>query len=243
MKQNRGYRRGYAVAVLIGLEVDRAVLWKIFSKVVKHEKTVGLDGVRSDQKALYNFHERVVNALRPTLKEGVRSVILGSPARTDHVQRFLDHVRRHHAWLVEGSSKVVFSEVAVSAGTLPEVTALVRSPVFRQVIGETTSEETEDLVDMLDKRLASSDQNTVMLYSIEETENLITGSRKSSKLKPEYLLLTDKYLSSSREKGRIHRLMQIAANRNVKTRIVDAESPAGVRLEQLGGLVCLARLE
>jgi stalled ribosome rescue protein Dom34 len=56
-------------------------------------------------------------------------------------------------------------------------------------------------------------------------------------------MLTDKHLSDSPEKNRIHRLMQIATNRNVKTRIVDAESKAGLRLTQLGGMVCFARLE
>jgi hypothetical protein len=34
--------------------------------------------------------------------------------------------------------------------------------------------------------------------------------------------------------------MQIAANRNIKTRIVDAESAAGLRLTQLGGIVSFA---
>jgi stalled ribosome rescue protein Dom34 len=56
-------------------------------------------------------------------------------------------------------------------------------------------------------------------------------------------MLTDKYLLNSREKNRIHRLMQIATNRKVKTKIVDAESPAGLRLTQLGGIVCFAKLE
>ena len=243
MKSKRGYRRGYPVAILAGLEDDRAVLWKVFSNVVKPEKTIWLGGTRNDQKAVYNFHEAIVNALRPTLKEGVRSIILASPTRTNHAQRFIDHIRGHHAWLVQGPNKAIFSETTGSAGTLSEVTALTRAPVFRQLISETTSEETENLVDMLEKYLNASNQNTVVLYSLEETEDLITGSRKPGRPKPEYLMLTDKYLSDSREKNRIHRLMQIATNRNVKTRIVDAESPAGLRLTQLGGMVCFAQLE
>ncbi len=243
MKSKRGYRRGYPVAILAGLEDDRAVLWKVFSNVVKPEKTIWLDGTRNDQKAVYNFHEAIVNALRPTMKEGVRSIILASPARTNHAQRFTDHIRGHHAWLVQGPNKAIFSEAKGPAGTLSEVVALTRTPVFRQLISETTSEETENLVNMLEKYLNASNQNTVVLYSLEETEDLITGSRKPGRPKPEYLMLTDKYLSGSREKSRIHRLMQIATNRNVKTRIVDVESPAGLRLTQLGGMVCFAQLE
>jgi len=243
LKSKRGYRRGYPVAILAGLEDDRAVLWKVFSNVVKPEKTIWLDGTRNDQKAVYNFHEAIVNALRPTLKEGVRSIILASPARTNHAQRFIDHIRGHHAWLVQGPNKAIFSEATGPAGTLSEVAALTKAPVFRQLISETTSEEAESLVDMLEKYLNASNQNKVVLYSLEETEDLILGQPKTARPKPEYLMLTDKYLSGSRQKNRIHRLMQIATNRNVKTRIVDAESPAGLRLAQLGGVVCFARLE
>lgn len=241
LKQKRGYRRGYPVAILIGLEEDRAVAWRVFSSIVKPEKTILLDGTRNDPKALYNFHESVVNALRPTLKEGVRSIILASPMRTNYAQTFIDHIRGHHAWLAQGPNKAVFSETTGSAGTLSEVAILARTPVFRQLISETTSEETENLANMLEKRLNASDQNTLVLYSLEEIEDLILSSQKPSRPKPEYLMLTDKYLSSIREKNRIHRLIQIATNRNVKTRIVDAESPAGLRLTQLGGIVCFAQ--
>ena len=243
MKQRRGYRRGYPVAILAGLEDDRAVLWKVFSNVVKPEKTLWLDGTKNDTKALYNFHESIVNALRPMLKEGIRSIILASPTRTNHTQRFINHIHAHHAWLVQGPNKATFSEATESASTQPEVAALTRTPMFSRLISETTSEETENLIDMLEKRLNTSNQDTVVLYSLKETEDLILGPQKPGRPKPEYLMLTDKYLSDSPEKNRIHRLMQIATNRNVKTRIVDAESKAGLRLTQLGGMVCFAELE
>ena len=231
------------MAILGGLEDNRAVLWKVFSNVVKSEKTVWLGGTRNDPRALYNFHESIVNALRPTLKEGVRSVILACPARTSYAQRFIDHIHGHHAWLVQGPNKATFSEITGSAGALPEVAALTRTPLFRRLISETTSEETEDLVDMLEKHLNSSNQDKVTLYSLIEIEDLILGPQKPSKFTAEYLMLTDEYLSNSHEKNRIHRLMQIATNRNVKTRIVDAESTAGLRLNQLGGMVCLAHVK
>ena len=239
MKQKRGYRRGYPVAILAGLEDDQAVLWKVFSNVVKPEKTLCLEGTRNDPKAVYNFYESIINALRPTLKEGVRSIIVASPMRTNHAQRFIDHIRRHHIWLVQGPNKAIFSEATGSAGTLSEVAAMTRTPMFRNLINETTSEETENLIDILEKHLNASNQETSVLYSLKETGDLIFGPWKPGRPKPEYLMLTDKYLSDSCEKNRIHRLMQIAKNRNVKTRIVGAESTAGLRLTQLGGIVCL----
>jgi stalled ribosome rescue protein Dom34 len=241
LSRKKAYRRGYPVAILAGLEEDRAVLWKVFSNVVKPEKTIWLDGTWNDQKAVYNFLESVVNALRPTLKEGVRSIILAAPARTNYTQIFTDHVGAHHAWLAQGPSKATFSHSTGSATTTSEVAALARTPQFSRLIGESTRKETDDLIDLLEKRLNSSDQHARVLYSLKEIEDLILVPQKPGTPKPEYLMLTNKYLSNSREKHRINRLIQIAANKNVKTRIVDAESAAGQRLTQLGGMVCLAR--
>jgi stalled ribosome rescue protein Dom34 len=184
-----------------------------------------------------------VNALRPTLKEGVRSIIIASQARTDYAQTFIDHVRGHHSWLIQGPNKAAFSEITGSAGTMSEVAALARTPVFQRKIEETTSEETDNLIDVLEKHLNTSNENKITLYSLEEAEDLILTKPKPGRPEPEYLMLTDKYLSNSHEKNRIHRLMQITSNRSVKTRIVDSESAAGKRLMQLGGLVCLAHIE
>ena len=97
MAPKKGYRRGYPVAILIGLERDCAALWSVFSKVVKPLANVELKGTRSDQKALYNFHESVINAMKPTVKEGVKSVILASQARTSHARDFRDHTNKHHS--------------------------------------------------------------------------------------------------------------------------------------------------
>jgi stalled ribosome rescue protein Dom34 len=237
------YKRGYPVAILISLEEDKAVLWKIFSKVAKPENTIRINGTRNNAKTLYSFHETIVNALRPTLKEGVHSVILASQPRTNHAQEFVNHIRAHHTWLTQGPNKTSFSTITGPASTSPQVAALTRTAAFHQLISETTAEETENLIEILEKRLNTADQNSAVLFSLEEAENLILKRHKPRRPKPEYLLLTNKYLAGNRQKNRLHRLMQIAKNKRVKTRIITAESPAGKRLTQLGGIVCLTRIE
>ena len=234
-----GYRRGYAVAVLVGLEEGAAALWKVYSRVVKPETTLRLEGNRNNSKAVYNFHETIINSLRPTLKEGVRTVVLVSPPRTAWTREFIEHVNRHHAWLTQGANKITFAEITGSASTLSQVTALTRTPIFHELVQEATSEETVGLLDLLESRLNSSQGDSLVLYSLSEAEDVILYSRKGN-LKPECLLLTDKYLANSRQKGRLNRLIQVAANKKIRTRVVDAESPAGKRLTQLGGIVCLA---
>jgi stalled ribosome rescue protein Dom34 len=237
----KAYKRGYPVAILIGIENDHAALWQVFSQVAKHQQTIPLSGDRKDFKALYNFHESIINALRPTLKEGVRSIIIAASAKTNYAQDFLNHIRAHHTWLLQGPNKATFSPITGSASTPPQVATLTKTALFKQLINETTAEETENLLEILEKRLNETDN--LVLFSLEEAENLILCKQAPGKPKPEYLLLTDNYLSSSRQKNRVHRLLQIATNKNVKTRIINAESTAGIRLTQLGGLVCLAKLE
>jgi stalled ribosome rescue protein Dom34 len=80
-----------------------------------------------------------------------------------------------------------------------------------------------------------------VLYSLEDTENAIFSPQTVGKPAPEYLLLTNSYLQSSRQKNRVHRLMQIAQNKQIKTRVVTEDSAAGARINQLGGIICLLK--
>jgi stalled ribosome rescue protein Dom34 len=227
--------------MLLGIEIDDAALWQVYSQVFKHQQTLPLNGERSDPKAVYNFHETIVNALRQTLKEGVRSIIVASPSKTNYSQEFLNHLKAHNSWLLQGPNKATFSTITGSASTSPQVATLTKTPAFKQLIQETASEETENLREILEKRLNKSDN--LVLFSLQEAESMIFGTQVVGKPKPEYLLLTDNYLSGSRQRNRVYRLLQIAKNRSVKTRIINAESTAGIRLTQLGGLVCLTKLD
>jgi stalled ribosome rescue protein Dom34 len=231
------------VAILIGIEENTAALWNIFSNVSKHKTKLHINGARNNPSALYNFHESLINAFRATLKEGVRSIIIASPARSNFSKEFVNHICEHHRWLTQGPNKAAFSTITGLAGTPSQVAALMRAPTFHKLICKTTSEEAENLVEILEKRLNLSHNNGVVLFSLEEAENLILKRHHKDKPKPEYLLLTDGYLADNQEKNRLQRLMQIAANLKVKTRIITAESPGGKRLTQLGGFVCLVQSE
>lgn len=231
-------KRGYPVAVLAGIEENQAVLWKIFSHVAKQEVIVEL-GTRSETKAVYSFHEAILNALRPTLKEGVRSIIIASPQKTSYSQDFLSHLKGHHAWLFSGTNKATIKQIIGSAATPTQVSKLTSSLEFKQLIDDTTLQETENLRELLEKTLNTAD--SLVLFALEEAENAIFSPELTGKTKPEYLLLTNSFLEGNRRKNRVYRLMQIAQNKKVKVRIVNSESPAGVRLNQLGGLVCLLK--
>jgi len=231
--RGRRYRRGYPLAVLVGLEERRAVLWRVFSEVVKLDDTVERGG------ELYDFHESIVNALRPALKEGIRSIVIAAPPKTDYAGSFLDHVRKHHAWLVrEGPNAATFGELIGSACQPHEVHELVRTKAFREMIGETRSRDADNIAAVLEKGLGSEDSGMAVSYSLEQVEDLVYGRERYDNLRPEHIVLTNKYLVDVKNRGRILRLLQISKNNGIKTTIVSAESSAGVRLSQLGGLVC-----
>jgi stalled ribosome rescue protein Dom34 len=236
----KNYKRGYPVAVLVGIEQDHAVLWQIFSQVAKQQQNIVLNSERKDQKALYSFHETIINALRPVLKEGVRSIVVASSPRTNYAQDFLGHIKAHHAWLLQGTNKASISQITGSASAPSQVVALTKTLAFKQLIQENATEETENLLEILEKRLSKTDN--LVLFSLQEAETVILSPQAPGKPQPEYLMLTDDYLAGSRQKNRVNRLMQIAARNRVKTRVIDAESTAGKRLTQLGGIVCLTKL-
>jgi stalled ribosome rescue protein Dom34 len=117
------------------------------------------------------------------------------------------------------------------------VVKLVKTKEFRKLIAETTSGEADHIVNALEKRLFGIDSNSIVLYTLEEIEDMVYGREKRDDLRTGYLMLTDEYLAVSKDKNRIHRLLQISENRKVKTRIVNAETPAGKRISQFGGVV------
>jgi stalled ribosome rescue protein Dom34 len=244
VKRKSRYRRGYPVALLVGFEDDHAVIWQVFSHVVKLSLRLEINGKRTDEKVLYNLHESVIDTLKPVLKEGVRSVVVTAPMKTTYATDFLDYVRKHHRYLIQSKSpnRANFAELIGSADNPIKVAELVKTKEFTNLIAETTSEEANQVVNRLEKHLYGNSNNSVVLYSLKEIEDIIYSREKNKTFRTEYLLLTDKYLADSKQKNRIHRLLQISKNKKVKTRIINAETPAGNRISQFGGIVFFSTL-
>ena len=225
------------MALLVGFEEDHAVLWQIFSNAAKLTRTFKLGKKRIDRKALYSFHESVVDALRLSLNEGVRSVVVTAPMKTNYAGDFLDHIRKHHAYLTQPKRPdgATFGELIGSVDQPYEVAELVNAKGFHKLIQEMTSQETDQVINELEKHLPSD--NLVLLFSLKEIEDNIYDRKRPSDFGTEYLMLTDKYLADNEKKNRLHRLLQISKNRSVKTRIINAETPGGKRISQFGGII------
>jgi len=159
--------------------------------------------------------------------------------KTTYATDFMNHVRKHHRYLIQSKSpnRANFAELVGSADDRIKVAELVKTKEFSKLIAETTSEEADHIINVLEKHLYSTGNNTVVLYSLKEIEDIVYDRSKLNELGTVHLLLTDRYLSDSKSKNRIQRLLQISKNKKVKTRIVNAENPAGTRISQFGGIV------
>lgn len=232
-------KRGYPVALLIGIEHQQITIWKIFSQIAKFHKVFPFEGFRKEAKSNYSFFEKLIDSLRPSLKEGIKSIIISTPPKTKYADILLSHIKQHHSWLTQGNNKVSFSQIVGSTNTKEKVRSLIRDSLFQNLISETAIKETDNLISILDRNLTSPNLKNKILFSFEEISKLFLENQKQNKSHPEYLLLTDNYLKNCKHKNQLNSILQIAKNRKVKTRVVLNHLPAGKRLTQLGGLVCL----
>ena len=229
------------MAILLGFEDNHAMIWHVFSRVVKPFKKIQIDGRRNDDKNLYNFHESIIDTIKPTLKEGVHSVVLVSAPRTTYSEDFLKHVNKHHKYLTnsKGPNQANFGTLVGSAVDKLSVSELVKTKTFIELIEQTTSEDADRAVSLLEKYLYDTEHGLV-LYSLKEIEKKVFQTEPTTGSATEYLLLTNNYLKEFKQKSRIHRLLQISKNKKIKTKVIDGETAAGSRINQFGGIVFFA---
>ena len=223
-------RRGYLVAILIGLGQKQTSIWRIYSEIAKLEKILLVN--RDDEKILYIQHEEVISLIRPTVKSGITSVIIASPSRSKFADAFLDHVRKRHRWLVEGKNSITIGEVTGAADTAKSAYELVKGTNFKNVLSEITSQDLEQIQADLERGIKKDE----ILYTINEIHYQI---RKEEK--PSLILITDVFYEDHRRNQRLQSFLQLAQNNLIKTRIIRADSLAGSRIQQFGGLVALLK--
>ena len=221
-------RRGYPVAVLVGLEKGEAHVWDVYSESVKPGSQITLSGTD------YSFYEAIVDHLRPRLKEGVKTVLVATEDRGLY-NAFMGHVGRHHGWLLRGweLNTVTLAHIQGNARTAEEVKTLTASDEFRSRLSEASEGDLDKVMGVLEKRLNTSEGIDTLMLSLDDVEAEVYGEES-----PEYILVTDEF--TRRHRGRAQRLLQVAQNRGVKTRTVPTGSRHASRLEQLGGIVGMA---
>jgi stalled ribosome rescue protein Dom34 len=222
--------RGYPVAVLVGLENRRAIFWNIFSNSVKP------GAVKNLEDNEYNFLESLVDELRPSIKQGVKTVLLASESKKKY-DGFIGHIEKHQSWMLKGYelNRVAFQFVEGSARDVDAVTELVNASGFREKIKQAGEGDMKLVMSVLEKRLTSREGIESLMFSLNEVEDAIYGGGEV-----EYIITSQRFQEQHRR--RIQRLFQVAENKGVKTRILPPDSPHIGRVAQFGGLICLLRI-
>ena len=217
------------MAMLVGLEGGQAFTWDIYSESVKPGERI-----RGDDE--YNFYEGIVDVLRPGIREGVKTILVAAPDGRDY-ERFMGHIGKHQGWLLRGWSlnTVTFERIPEPAMSIDQVRDLVKSHGFKGRLSDATRGDIRRVMGVLEKRLSDPEGIETLLFALGDVEDAVYGGERS----PEYILVTEVF--RSRNRRRADRLLQVAANKGVRTRVVRADTSAGARVTQFGGLVCMLR--
>jgi stalled ribosome rescue protein Dom34 len=226
----RSRRRGYPVAILIGLENHEARLWNIYSRSIKPDTVVHREN--SD----YNFYEAIIDAIRPNVKQGVKTVLIASQNQKTY-ETLIDHIEKHQRWLIAGYklNRVTIEYITGSAIDIYAVNDLIEKSRLKRTIERASREDIKRVMSELEKRLSTPNGIDTLRFTLTEVENEIYGEEGAA----EYVLITTDFQQTHGR--RTQRLLQIAQNKEVKSMVVEAETPMGARLSQFGGLICLLR--
>ena len=242
-KRRKHIKRGHPIAILIGIHDNDAVFWRVFSEAIRLHSVIKRGRKRRNQNKqhLYHFHEEIVNILRPIIKEGIRSIILLSPPKEKYSDELLNHINKHHSWLLKkGENKVVFSKIiANQAKTQKDVYYLKSLEHFKEIVDDTSNQEGLLILEELTEIINKNEKFSKILYTWREIDYELRHIKRTSNLpKPNYIILTEEYLNNPKNRKKTHRILQIAKNLEIKTKIVSQESEAGAIVEGFGGLVC-----
>jgi stalled ribosome rescue protein Dom34 len=223
-------RRGYPVAVLVGLENKRAIFWNVFSNSVKAGE------VKKWVDNEYNFFEALVDELRPSIKQGVKTVLLASKDKKKY-DGFIEHIKKHQGWMLKGYAlnRVSFQYVEGSARDVDAVMELVNASGFSDKIRQAGEGDMRLVMSVLEKRLSSRDGIETLMFSLDEAEDAVYEGKDV-----EYIITSQTF--QERHRRRVQRLFQVAENKGVKTRVLPPDSPHIGRVAQFGGLICLLRI-
>jgi stalled ribosome rescue protein Dom34 len=241
-------KRGFLMALLIGFDEKDIHAWKVYSHSIRHHRTIKFARKWKylDDKQKYKAFEELVDLIRIVVREGLNSILLACSHNENYSKLFLEHVHKHHRWLVrsKGINPVSFGKIDGLANTWEEAKDLISREKPLEVIQETTLKEINQLVDYMNKVINIGDPNNLMIYDLKTIEDFIyEGGKRDTSVaqKLDFFVITENFINNHRNRNRVYRLIQIAKNKGVKTRIISEENPAVERFNQFGGILALKK--
>jgi stalled ribosome rescue protein Dom34 len=220
--------RGHPVAVLIGLNENRASVWDIYSQSIKPDTEIEKKGNH------YNFYEALINRLRPKVKKGVKTILVVSIEEKNYKQLY-EHIEKHQRWLITGYelNRATIKYIEGSAMDIDSVMELIKDSGLQRTIKQASQEDAKRVMRVLEKRFSTAEGIDSLLFTLREVEEAVYGDEPSL----EYILMTTEFQRKHRR--RTQRLLQIAQNKDIKTMTIETNTPMGARLTQFSGLISI----
>ncbi|MBN1800022.1 MAG: hypothetical protein JW891_00860 [Candidatus Lokiarchaeota archaeon] len=109
--------------------------------------------------------------LRPIIKEGIRSVILFSPPKQRYSDEFLDHVTKHHPWLIKGANQIAFSNIVGNqAKNQKDLYYLKTQEYFNNIVNETSNRDGMLILEELTEIVNKNKKFSKILYTWKEID-------------------------------------------------------------------------
>ena len=234
-------RRGYPVALLLGVEDRRATMWMVNSESIAPAGNVhaGQKGGRNTTNPRYNYFDDIVKALKPIFSTGVKTLVIAGPKNTSLASDFLSHVQKHHAYLFKKGSAIAInaSTIEGEASNVQSALALVKGDAFRKITASTVDQEMNSTLELLDACINNPSGAVKICYTIDEIDQVFLAMKDDEGPVPEYILMTDQFYALHKNEAQFQRIYALAKRFKVKTRVIQQKTDAGARVAQLGGLV------
>ncbi len=247
-KRKKGSARGFPKFIVLQFHKMKIDWYIVYSKRIDKIKlfNMGKKWSNASDNEKYALFESVFQELKRYYEKGIRTLIILANNYPKVVESFQDHLYTHHKWIFNPS---------LDSHTLQHKTLLTPTDEFNSLelyfleeeaenqIISALNNEFDSLITILEEYLRS--ENGVVGVTLKEIENILLPKKKHRKTWAEYLLINETFLEDSpnRIKNRIHRIIQIAENKDVKVRILLNETPASERLDQLGGAACFLKID
>ncbi|MBY8981799.1 MAG: hypothetical protein KGD57_02550 [Candidatus Lokiarchaeota archaeon] len=251
-KKRSRTKRGFLKNIIITFESKQAIIWKVYSERVEKITIIKLNKKYeyTEKKQIYHYFENIINDIRDFIQKGLRSILIINPIKKQYNNDFLNHIKSHQKWLLDkkNPNSISIRTLIGSIKNSDDIVELINSKQYNEAVKSATTDEDDQIIGILEKRLHNT-KDGLVLYSLNEIEDLIyRGGKKKKKFKPlklnpEYLILTTNYLNNHRQKNRLHHLLQIVRNREIKTKIINSENPSGIFIDSLGGITCFLKVK
>ena len=197
--------------------------------------TLGKKYRNLDQKELYKFHESIINAIRPLIREQNKAIIVVAPQKSTYWDSFSKHIKKGHRWL----DSIAFELFDAEIDNDEQIKDLFQTQAFKDAIGLARAEVSANIESDLNKYLNKLSESSNIIYGIREIESYLLSNPSSEQLNERILMISDSFLEINKTNPKMQRIRHLAKNYGITEKIFEQDSGMATRINELGGIILI----